>query len=331
MQPRRWIRENVDFTRYVHTRKGPYAIHYKPGYWTDDTEHTLAVIDALSTDRLVRFALSLPLLLKPCSASETLLAMAHALSARVTMGGLVELFSEHYAETRNWLGIGRQGHGSIEEYYLSDSPAQTLHNTRTRRMNQCVGRVGNAPVMRCLPFAFAKSEEDLRAYSLINSEVTHPHTDARLASTTVAFAARFLILERGGTSHLIKYCISTLDDQEPEYARFKAHFQELDKAVPTDPFNSDNNEYGIRCDCLETTCAILFILKWYQDPWKAFKAAIRFGGDVDTLASTVFAITMAQQPHIDKIPTWLLSRLENPAKLLTYAQKLRAFYETGFL
>lgn len=91
MISREWICKNVDFTKYINQRaavKQSMSVNYTVGLYTDDTEMTVAAIHALLSH-------------KP-----------------LTEQTLIEFFKAEFDKAKNWLGVLRQGHGSIKSYFL---------------------------------------------------------------------------------------------------------------------------------------------------------------------------------------------------------------------
>ena len=86
-QDRKWIQRNIDFSKFVNTREEKFDENYRPGYYSDDTEHSIAVTKALMDKR---------------EFSEDL---------------LLEFFKNEYETDRKEKGFSRQGHGSIRDFY----------------------------------------------------------------------------------------------------------------------------------------------------------------------------------------------------------------------
>jgi hypothetical protein len=107
------------FQDYVNLRTGKFGINYQSGMVTDDTEHTIAN------------------------------ALAMCDPGPVTVHKLLRYYKEEYERSRNWLGIGRQGHGSILEYLEAGSEEEAERAIqRVRKRQSEKDRPGNGPVMR---------------------------------------------------------------------------------------------------------------------------------------------------------------------------------------
>ena len=138
-QDRRWIGENVDFTEFVNRRTGRHGKNYEPGFYSDDTEHSIGVLRALTDPR--DFSVEL----------------------------LLDLWKSEYETDKNKKGFPRQGHGSIKDWYEGHTTIEEIRDSQRGRDDP-----GNAPPMRAVPLGFANPER-IEEYAIINADATHPH------------------------------------------------------------------------------------------------------------------------------------------------------------
>lgn len=137
------------FDDYTNLRTGKFAVHFTAGMVTDDTEHTIAN------------------------------ALALCESGPITEQKLLRHFKEEYERSRNWLGIGRQGHGSILEYLEAREGEADAAIARVRQRQSEKQRPGNGPVMRAAVFGLIPDLAAMEEACCVNADVTHPHPDAR--------------------------------------------------------------------------------------------------------------------------------------------------------
>jgi ADP-ribosylglycohydrolase len=178
-QDRDWIRDNVDFTRFVNVRyniqisndrKTLFTENYHAWDYTDDTEMTIGLVKALLADEPF---------------TETL---------------LVKTWREEYEEGVTAKGYGRNGHGSMGWYYRGEKSIEEIRDFQRNRQNP-----GNAPAMRSVPLGLLPAHL-INEYAAINARATHPNEVAVISSQLVAHAANYLLLQRGNPLNLVAYC-----------------------------------------------------------------------------------------------------------------------------
>jgi ADP-ribosylglycohydrolase len=290
-QDRRWIIENVDFTRYMSARIGIYAENYEPGFYTDDTEHSIGVLKALMHKEIF---------------SEEL---------------LLRLWKEEYENDKKAKGFPRQGHGSIKQWYEGNISIESLRESQRKREYP-----GNAPAMRGIPIGFAPHDK-INPYAFINANATHPHPKAQAASILIARAAEYMIVKEGKQDEVIPYCSFFIEDKEtirllnkiqrlPCRNRLNEKDLELLCGPQPIPYYTEKGKelYGMPCDAMRTAAAALYIIKNVKDPFEGLKRAIRLGGDVDSVAAITTGI-LAGRYGLDSIPKNIIQKTEGLEKL----------------
>jgi ADP-ribosylglycohydrolase len=306
-QSRDWIRENVDFTAYVNKREGPWAVGYTPGKYTDDTEMTVGLMKALieTGDKY----------------------------GELTKDTLLSFWLREYNEGKEKFGYGRQGHGSIQRYFEGNSSIEDIRSFQREKEYP-----GNAPPMRAIPLGFLPNEFMFKL-AIINADATHPHPKAQAASLLVARATRYLVLMNGKPSDIIQYCkkdIAQLDqetekyleavDELPDSNENELNEHEFEILCGPQPILHPHGHtiYGIGADSMRTAGCVLYVLKHHKSPFATLKAAIRIGGDVDSVASICLGIVAAKF-GLDDIPQWLIDSVENKDGLEQLADQFERF------
>ncbi|MBU1202049.1 MAG: ADP-ribosylglycohydrolase family protein [Nanoarchaeota archaeon] len=290
---RDWILQNVDFSHFVNNLKSKWAENYKEGRYTDDTEMTIGLMNAMMDKRVF---------------SE-------------------ELLLEHWKAEYDWFyedkNILRPGHGSIKEYYNKEASIEDI-----RKLQGSKQYPGNAPPMRAVPLGFAG--EKLEEYAIINADATHPHPKARAASIIVARAAKYILVKNGDKKDLIKYCgefIKEIDAETYQYLKaidsLKGELTEKDYELLCGPQPISNfpikNLYGLATDAMRTAGAALHTIKYAENPFDALKRSIQYGGDVDSLAAITVGIT-AGRDGLESIPQYMQDKIEDKNRLERIAE-----------
>lgn len=308
-QDRDWILQNINFTQFVNARdkiqvdidkRRLFTENYSPWDYTDDTEMTIGVINALLSDQVF---------------SEDL---------------LVAKWKEEYEDGMRRRGFGRNGHGSMRWYYSEEKSIEEIKSFQRNRNNP-----GNAPAMRAVPLGLIK-ENLINKYATINAEATHPNINAIISSQCIARAAHFILVRKGDPKEVINYCLDTVEIN-PEYLEF---LQKVN-AIPTDRPLLDR-DFSILCgeqpiktpyflpgikgmpsDSKFTTGCVLYVLKVSKTPFEALKNSIKFGGDVDSLASVTTGI-LAGKMGLSSIPKYMLENVEGVEYLKRKAKQLES-------
>ncbi len=300
-QDRRWIRENIDFSRYFNARTGRHGENYKPGFYSDDTEHSIGVLKALMDPR--RFNIDL----------------------------LLELWLDEYLIDKLGKGYPRQGHGSIKQWYEGKKPIEAIQDSQRDRDDP-----GNAPPMRAVPLGFANPEH-MNEYAIINADATHPHPKGRAASILVARAAEHLVVRRGEQNKVIFHCKQFIDDEDtlalleqadnlssPEDLR-DSDYEVLCGPQPIPYFAARGNDLcGLPCASMRTGVSSLYIVKHSPDAFTGLKHAINLGGDVDSVAAICTGI-LAGRFGLDSLPGFMLGDVEGRDKLERIAEEFEAY------
>ena len=163
---RHWMKENVHFDRFINEWKGGNN-NISPGTYSDDSEHTIGLVEALLSDE--PFSINL----------------------------LLEKWKHEYENDKHRKGFPRDGHGSIENWYIGKKTIEQVREEQASREDP-----GNGPVMRAVPLAFIR-KEDVYAYSVINADATHPHYMARYGTSLIALTGWHFLREEGEASELI--------------------------------------------------------------------------------------------------------------------------------
>ncbi len=286
------------FDRYVNLRsegkQGIYGVNYVSGNYTDDTEHTLANLRALLSGRALTEEL------------------------------LLERYRREYEASRNWLGIGRQGHGGILAY-LDDPTPETLQ--RVRDSQRAKSSPGNAPVMRAAVLGFLPRDQILAA-AIANADVTHPHPIGRAASYATALACHFLVVMRGNRRDLLRFVIERLKETPAlRHDDFETYLESIDRDM-LDNRVLVGSEFGVRADAFFTCGAVLWLLQHMTTPWQLLQNCILIGGDVDSVASVALSIAggMGLIEWGVNFPLWPLDSLEGVPELCRTAAEFEAWW-----
>jgi len=308
-QDRRWIREHVDFTRFINKRtdinvpeKEVFTIDYKEWDYTDDTEMTVALAKALMSGK---------------SFTESL---------------LIDYFTAEYIMGFAAKGYKRNGHGSIRFVYRGEKSIDEIRDFQRHRQYP-----GNAPPMRAIPLGFVK-EENLDRYAAVNANSTHPHPKAIDSSVLVARATRALLIEQLAQLDLIGYCLRYCHDSEtieklkaadrlpaPD-ALAESDFEVLCGPQPLRRSEFIEGMYGLSSNAMYTGVSALYLLKHCTSAFEGLRHSIRMGGDVDSLASIVVGI-LAGKYGIADLPEYMRSNVEGTVYLNDIARQFNTFAE----
>lgn len=307
-QDRTWIRENVDFSTLVNARnqikvpsdkKQIFIKNYSAWDYTDDTEMTIGIINALLSKEIF---------------SEDL---------------LVRKWKEEYEDGKQRKGYGRNGHGSMSWYFSGQKTIEEVRDFQRHRPNP-----GNAPAMRSVFLGLLK-EDLINNYAAVNANATHPNINAILSSQCIARASEYVLKKKGERSKIIGYCINnvTLNDEYKSYLKavdqigFYNELTEVDFTVlcgkqPIEAPYFLSGIKGLPSDSKFTTGAVLYILKVANSPFDALKKSVLLGGDVDSIASITTGI-MAGYFGLEDIPNFMIQNVENRIYLENIAENFK--------
>lgn len=302
---RPWILEHVHFDRFISMTNPVWKTTHSPdpGTYSDDTEHTIAVTEALLTD-------------KPFSAEL-----------------LLEKFRYEYETDKAHKGYPRQGHGSIEHWYTGEKTIDEIRTLQSLRDDP-----GNAPVMRAIPIAFT-NKETLRDYAIINADVTHPNKAARQASLLTVLTAWHFLRNQGTAATLFPFLVRELADDEltrqltvidalpkPEQLS-ERDFVTLHGIQPLPYVSWDPNVYGLPCAALKTALNVAYVMKHSTSAFEALKYSIRMGGDVDSLAAVCTGIACGAYGP-ESLPRFLFEQTEGLDRMRQLGEKIYAQFFT---
>ncbi len=314
-QDRDWILKNVDFTQFVNARSkikvsadkiDVFTENYTPWDYTDDTEMTLGVINALISNK------------------------------GFTEDLLVLMWKQEYQRGIELKGFGRNGHGSMRWYYSKEKSIEEIRNFQRNRKNP-----GNAPAMRAVPLGLI-NEKLINQYSEINANATHPNKIAILSSQCISHAANYLLIKNKDPNEIINYCMKTVN-LNSEYINYlkKVNLITLEKPLTEKDYSTlcgsqpIKSPYflpgikGVPSDSKFTTGCVLYILKKSKTPFEALKLSIQLGGDVDSIASITTGI-LAGKMGLKSIPKFMIDSVEGIEYLKEIAKKFKSkiVYET---
>jgi len=186
-QDRDWIRQNVDFSKFVNARhtiqvseekQELFTKNYHAWDYTDDTEMTIGTMKALLSNEPFTEEL------------------------------LVQKWREEYEKGIHEKGYGRNGHGSMSWFYSGEMTIDQVRDFQRHRPNP-----GNAPAMHAVPLGLIP-DHLINEYAAINAKATHPNINAIISSQCIARAAEFILVKNGKQSEVIDYCKKTVTPNE---------------------------------------------------------------------------------------------------------------------
>lgn len=291
-----WMAENVKFDQFINVWKGGQN-NILPGTYSDDTEHTIGVVEALlSEDEF----------------SEDL---------------LLEKFKAEYENDKQVKGYPRDGHGSIEDWYTGKKTIAEVRATQVGRRDP-----GNAPVMRAVPLAFVPWKE-LQLYSIINTDSTHPHRFGRMGSYLTALTAWHFLREDGDYGNLISFLLANISNTEIKntiqtinalpapHLLSEDDYLFLHGEQPLPYIKWDKNIYGLPCACLTTAYNVVYVMKHSRSAFDALRISINMGGDVDSLAAVCVGMA-AGRYGLRSLPEFLLEKTEGLTRMEELGDKL---------
>ncbi len=309
-QDRDWIKNNIDFSKFINVRhkirvpkeKLPvFTKNYNAWDYTDDTEMTIGMINALVSKKT--FSVDL----------------------------LVKEWKKEYDLGILQKGHGRNGHGSMSWYYSGEKTIEEVREFQKYRKNP-----GNAPAMRAVPLGLI-DEKLINSYAEINANATHPNLIAVISSQCIARASEYIIVKKGNPKDIIQYCMDTVELNN----EYKHYFNKVEKLPDYKDLSDDHfvtlcgkqpieKPYflagikGLPSDSKFTTGSVLYILKNAVNAFDALKKAIYLGGDVDSVASITTGITAAKH-GIDSLPNFMIENVEGKNYLNKIASKFENY------
>lgn len=295
-QDREWIRTHVDFTHFVNARHiipqneispSVFTQNYIPWQYTDDTEMTIGLLEALLS--------------------------GEPFTPDLLVASWTDIWNNHL-QTK---GYGRNGHGSMRWVFEGNMSIEEV-----RLFQQTRPYPGNAPVMRAVPLGFLPGEL-IDSYAVINADATHPHPKARAASILIARAARYMIIEKGDPERIMAYCagfVHGIDSEMDQYLTkidllpapetiSEAELVILLGPQPIEPPRFPAGIKGLPSDAVLTAGAVLWVLKYAQTTMDGLKTAVYLGGDVDSVAAVCTGI-LAGRYGKGSIPAFMKKNTE---------------------
>jgi ADP-ribosylglycohydrolase len=305
-QDRHWIRENVDFTRFVDARSSirvapdqlaAFVQDYRAWDYTDDTEMTVGLIKALVS--------------------------GETFSAEMLLRNIVA----EYEDGKQRKGHGRNGHGSLRWYFDGEKTISEILDFQRNRPNP-----GNAPAVRAVPLGLLP-DHLINGFAEINAHATHPNILATLASQCIARASAWMVALGGSPADLFLYCREAiaLNDEYSDYLMQVAELPAFESLTEADSVTLCGPQpieapyflpgiCGMPSDSKFTAGCALYVLKHSRDAFDALQKSILIGGDVDSIASITTGI-MAGRHGLRSIPAFMLQNVEGLPYLERIAEK----------
>lgn len=305
---------NTDLSHYHDRGDNPtYNRGYKPGMVTDDTWMTLGLMSAVMRE-------------KSNLSFELLLASYQAMYDKET-----QLITGKKGKW--WGGIEPVLQGQIDFVsWRSDKLASIINPS-------------NGSVMRAHILGYLKDENLIANLAEQDANFSHPHPVAADCSRVLALLVHSIVYKNLSLHEVIKEAI-----QLAKETRVKAYLTRLDalpfeqipieatKLVCVESNNSDTKAAyllkkggtGVPCNALLTLGASLYVAKHVAGILPAMQYAIRMGGDVDSTAVVVTALTAAKsiiEPDTPEDPVLasLKSKLLFKEVLVDFANQFDSF------
>ncbi len=302
-QDRDWIRENVDFTRYADRREGRYAEGYAPGFYSDDTEHSIGLMKAL---------------MRPEPFTQEL---------------LLRMWRREYEDDRKAKGFPRQGHGTIKDWYDGRKTIEEI-----KAVQAAGAEPGCSSAMRAVPLGLV-DHDLINEYAIINADATNYAEKARSASILVARASEYTIAREGDPEGIFEYCKDFITDTETldylarvELLPDRQHMSESDFEALCGPqplpYFKDRVVMGLPNSAMRVAGAALYITRHAEDAFGGLKDAIRLGGDVDSIASVCTGI-LGGRYGLDSLPEFMIGEIEGKERIRDVAARFSAWLKNS--
>ena len=298
-----WMPEHVHFDKFVNVWKGGQN-NISPGTYSDDTEHSIGLIEALLSDE------------------------------HFTAELLLKKWKAEYENDKAKKGFPRDGHGSIEAWYKGEKTIEAVRAEQAKRIDP-----GNGPVMRAVPLAFVNGDQ-LHDYCIINADSTHPHPLAREATLITALTGRHFLRDGNSANQLMDFLLAyfhnsfetkklleMIDALPAPEGLTEADYILLHGEQPIPWISWDPNIYGLPCAVMKTALNAVYILKHCTNAFDALKTSILMGGDVDSLAAICTGIA-AGAYGLESLPQDLLLQTEGFDRMAELGERM---YEKFFV
>ena len=269
---------------------------YPAGQYTDDTQLSLATIEAIVKGRDVF----------PAEIARSIARLWKTESV-VGPGGACTAAAHHFLKSGDWSACGA-----------------------------AVGQAGNGTAMRTavMGLFFVNAPDRLPIAVADVSRITHHDPRSVAGGVAVAKAAQLLVA--GGFGSPEFFCAEIAAAMEPVEPAFADMVRQVPHLLHEDPGEAIRTiawsgmarpefpEPIITPFVIPTVLAALWCVLRHPDSWgKAVAAAIRLGGDVDTLGAIVGAL-MGAKVGVQNIPPNLLESVLNRDALQTLALRYHA-------
>jgi len=252
---------------------------------------------------------------------------------------LIKYWKREFDKNTNWLGICRQGHGSIKDCFLGARSMEAVRKAQSDKKYP-----GNAPTMRAVPLGLIKPSH-LVEIAIANADATHPHPKARLSSIIIAWAAHYMFILQGPLINIISFVLEKILDIPLDCIdeEFIKDLEKLDKLKDYHNISVSNNirnlDYHLLCgetgvlgaDAHRTTLCVLYLIKFYRyNSWEILQDCIKIGGDVDSLGSVCLGLIGGRYGlnigKPDGIPLWVLDPLEGIDEVQELSDRLNQWW-----
>lgn len=258
----------------IHIEKVPDKYAKGTGVYTDDTQMSIAVAEAMLS--------------------------GEPFEAKILAGKFVEAYRrdprEGYSrETLAMLENSRDG----EEFIASMT------------LEEKAGRMSDGSAMRAVPIGLFPGTGDVVRNAVLNSEVSHTHPYAVSASVGIALASHYFYYGKGPLNGIIGFIILHMEQictEVCEYLRAVDALEEFDPETILGGYQDFGPPYT---DAKPVLGAVLFMIKKHHgEPLQAIEETLSLGGDTDTTLSMILGIIMAGHPT-GILPEKLIENLEN--------------------
>lgn len=301
-QDRDWIKDNVDFTKFVNEREGERAEGYEPGLYSDDTEHSIGLMEALMSRR-------------PFSE-----------------GLLLEMWKREYDNDRKAKGFPRQGHGTIKDWYEGRKTIDEVKAEQAAREDP-----GCGPAMRAVPLGLV-DHGLISRYAAINADASNGTEKARAASVLVARASEYLMVKGGMPEGVFGYCKEFISDKET--LEYLGRLERLPKSCGLNesdfeilcgpqPIPYFKEAYGVEIrgmpdSAMRVAGAALHITSYAKDAFAGLRDAVSLGGDVDSVAAVCAGI-LGGRYGLGSLPRFMVDGVEGKDRIADMSSRFSEY------
>ncbi|MBP6256147.1 ADP-ribosylglycohydrolase family protein [Patescibacteria group bacterium] len=301
------IIQEITYDQFHNWRTGKHGLNVELGFYSDDAEQSFGITEALLATE-----------------------MKMSSGQRFTTDLLIRKFKDEYDRDKQKKGFGRQGHGSIKDWYEGQKTIQEVRTSQRTRLDP-----GNAPVMRCVPIIFAPQERHYE-YAVINAISTHENIRGIESAVLVVATGDYLLRREGTREGLIPYLKeygTWIDTKALEMIDALPHplqMSEKDYVTLLGPQPTLNKPVmnGLPCASLRTAYAVIYVLKHAKSAFEALKFSIELGGDIDSLAAVTVGIASGLYGP-ESLPGFLRTQSEGLERAKLLGERLyEKFFET---